>query len=554
MPETLSYADMVEEAAAAAAGKTRRRAGGGGFLAPADRRYPQGFFPGRLPDVDVPSKGGEPFGPLDIAALTTGLGPGVAVPAWATAIMLESMTPAEASARFRSLLPGLPSYASSSPGRILRKTREQGGYTVHLGTGEVPESGLLVGTGPQAKDIGIYQSPVVNPKVSIVTGRPPTAEDLAEHAFRNREQFLRDKYFGTWQSPEGATYLDVTRRFEPDEIRQATKFGERLNQREGYNVALGETFPIGNWRDFITTPEFHARMHEMAGQGREYLKAFPTQNWWENLPFRQTYGDELMPNVAGYIAATAPGDAPIRNLQNASEYIRRHIAREPIIQPDWRVPANAVFRNPGSQIGMEASREANLLKASQARDLSGLLTLQREKVQHEGRALLLDPYGVPIDRHWVRLSEAPERGIYASTQEGTIGSRVTSEQPVSPYNALLSEIYVAGDRAGETPGVFSSNVWTGIRNWIQKHNELYGTKFRGSAIPGESKSYADHFTDLKQAVAAEKRMSVKQLERELEKGNANLLSLMLGTPATYAGFLHYTNEREAANQPHRPDL
>src|SRR5262245_18300517 len=37
--------------------------------------------------------------------------------------------------------------------------------------------------------------------------------------------------------------------------------------------------------------------------------------------------------------------------------------------------------------------------------------------------------------------------------------------------------------------IVEKGFWTGIRETIQKTDELYGMKYRGSAIPGESKSY-----------------------------------------------------------------
>jgi hypothetical protein len=46
------------------------------------------------------------------------------------------------------------------------------------------------------------------------------------------------------------------------------------------------------------------------------------------------------------------------------------------------------------------------------------------------------------------------------------------------------------------------------RDTVQRTNKLLGTKYKGSAIPGESKSYADQFEDLRGAVSRRARHSV----------------------------------------------
>ena len=54
-------------------------------------------------------------------------------------------------------------------------------------------------------------------------------------------------------------------------------------------------------------------------------------------------------------------------------------------------------------------------------------------------------------------------------------------------------------------------------------------KFKGSAITGESKSYADLFDDTVAAKAKHLGMDQDKFEHELRKGNTNLLSYVLAT-------------------------
>jgi hypothetical protein len=72
---------------------------------------------------------------------------------------------------------------------------------------------------------------------------------------------------------------------------------------------------------------------------------------------------------------------------------------------------------------------------------------------------------------------------------------------------------------------------------IKNTNELYGTKFKGSAITGESKSYADQFEDLLGRKAAHLGISQPELEKRLAGGDANLLSwLLVTTPAAASAY------------------
>ena len=429
------------------------------------------------------------------------------------------------------VLPKLPAEPAIEPGlarRIVNRTQKQGGYSVDPITGAEPTEGLMMGT---------YRN--TDPRNLVLEGRNLRPGDVQEFARRNLAALTpENRYLGSWRDPEtGKTYLDVSQRFPASDIRPATKFGERSGQISGYNVGAGETFPVGNWPEFIRSPEFHQRMREMEAIGAEYLSKHPTREWWTGEPFARVYGTENMPQSAGFTAATAPNAAPRENLQTMSEYMRRYIRGEPIVQPEWRIPEGMMTRQPGSLIGMEASRVPNLQRAERG----ALEELQRQKVREEALALTGDPNAVVLDRHQARLTEDPTRGIYSSSQEGVVSS--APRKGPTDYDLLKTEFVDEARLRGRDPRDFSADVWTGIRETIKNTSELYGQRFRGSAISGESKSYADHFEDLIADKARHLGITLGELEKRLRGGDANLMSWLLATtPAAYQAYQQWSRE------------
>lgn len=226
--------------------------------------------------------------------------------------------------------------------------------------------------------------------------------------------------------------------------------------------------------------------------------------------------------------------------------MRRQIRGEPIVQPDWRVPEGMMTRQPGGQIGMEESRVPNLMRA-QAGDLNAL---QRAKVREEGLALTGDPNAVVLDRHQARLSEAPARGIFANAQEGVVSS--APKKGPTDYDLLKNEFTIAARNADRTPRDFSADVWTGIRETIKNTSELYGTKYRGASVTGESKSYADHFEDLIRDKAQHLGITPAEMEKRLKGGDANLLSwLAATTPAVYEAYRQWQAPQSGASSSDR---
>ena len=116
------------------------------------------------------------------------------------------------------------------------------------------------------------------------------------------------------------------------------------------------------------------------------------------------------------------------------------------------------------------------------------------------------------------------------------------------YRAVQDQVGLAAQRAGRDVRDYSADVWTGIRETVHKNHELFGTRYKGSAIHGESKGYADHFNDLLADKAAHLRITPREMEKRLRAGDANLLSVMLSTPAI-AGLLAAQQPGEPASRP-----
>jgi len=416
---------------------------------------------------------------------------------------------------------GLSGHDTTTPRRIQNETRN-GGYSVSLPSGDVPSNGLMMGKYANADP----RNRVLDASAGL------TRDDILEHARVNAKAFSApENHLGTWRDPEtGKIYLDVSRRFEPDEIRKATKFGERTGQLAGWDKGKGAEIPVGNWNEFIRSPEFigpEGRLAQMEKTGAKYLTGHPTGDWWDirGSLMEKIYGKDNLPQVAGYTASTAPVSAPRENIQTMSEYMRRHIKGEPAIQPDWRVPPGMMTRQEGVQIGMEQSRANNLRRSS----LGDYTNLSGKKVGEEGRALMGDPNAVVLDRHQIRVSEDPARGIYASGQPDIVSEK--------NYDALKQAITdYANAHSIKNPNRASADIWTGIRETIKTKSDLFGTKFQGSAVTGDSKSYIDHFDDLINDKAKHLGISRGEMEKRLSSGDANLLSAVLATPVGAAIF------------------
>ena len=412
----------------------------------------------------------------------------------------------------------LGAYPSTTAGRILNETKK-GGYSVHVGTGREPPDGLMA---------GIY--PNTDPRNVVLPGGGLNKKAIEDFAAKNQKALAQDdRYLGTWQDPsDSQVYLDVSRRFEPGEVRPATKFAEKTAQLEIYDAGNGVTLPVGNWKEFIDSPEFTSRLGDMEKIGRKYLKDHAGPEWWDmyGTKFEEIYGAENMRKLAGVLAATSPNSNPRTNIATMSEYMRRIIKSEDMIQPGWRTPADAMTRNEGMQIGMESSRAKNLL-AAEAGDIAAL---RKQKVNNMARALIGDPDAIVLDRHFAKVGEKPKAGVFTNAEVNVIKDKEYDymfdniTQYTKDANASLpkSKHRDARDR--------SADIWTGIRETIQKTGELFGTKYPGASIPGESKAISSVFEDMIKEKAAHLKITVQEMEKRLKSGDAELLSYVLAAP------------------------
>ena len=413
--------------------------------------------------------------------------------------------------------PALGNFETTTAKRILAQTKANGGYTVNLQTGEVPKEGIMM-----------VKYPNEDPRNLIDANVTPR---MLEQWLAKNKTLLRNpnNFLGSWID-NGKTYVGVSQKFDPTQIRQATVAGERTGQLAGWDIGKAEETPVGNWSEWLQGPEFASRVRQMAEQGRLYLAQHPANEWWDlfGSPIEETYGTERMPQAAGYIASTAPNSDPISNLQTASEYMRRFIKGEPTIQPDWRVGdagGPPMTRKPGTQIGMEDTRAGNLELSTQGRykELSG------QKVNAEARALMGDPDAMVFDRWWARLGEKPEMGVFTSGKEDAFRQPTASDP--GGYTHMENVVRPLAGEAGRDPRDFSADVWAGMREQVRNTGELFGQDMRSSQkqiqnVP--SKSYGDLQRDLIVKKANFLGITPQEMMDRLRSGDANLLQWVLG--------------------------
>ena len=464
-----------------------------------------------------------PQSPSDYALMALGgpWGRAAKVGAVGLAALLESLSPAEAG-KIKTLMElGIdPAYIR----RILTQTKEKGGGSFSMTGGPAPTEGRMMGVLPNEHNI------------VVPSGEALKRPELEDYIRRNWEKLqAENRYLGTWRDPKtGMTYVDISERFDPKQLRTATKFGERTGQISGYDIGADKPFPVGNWWEFISSPEYRQRLREMAEEGRSFLAQHPSKEWWDlhGTSLERVYGPENLPAVAGYTAATAPRTKIVPNLRQMTEYMRRQLAGEPVVQPSWRVPEGALSMQPGGQMPLEASRVANLERVRRG----ALGELSSTKVADEAKAFLGDPNVGPIDVHHIRLGEAPERGIYAATQPGEIETTATKAMGVAPYDFQQAQIADEARNQGRTLRDYSADVWTGITETIRRTNQLYGAPFRGSMVGG-GEGYADQFSKILEQAAKKLGMDQDKLEHQLRSGDSSLLSwLLVSSPAFYAAY------------------
>lgn len=455
---------------------------------------------------------------------------------------------------------------------------ERGGYSVQPKTGVVVE--------PGTKDaVMVGRFPNSSGRTMSIPADRFSEKDVDAFKRTNRDIFEKDPtaHIGGWLEKDQngrplQVYLDVAQRH--DTVRAATKFGEQQNpgalakpwsakqkaegiprqwtptglvrdpetgawpqaQKAVWHAESGAEPPVGNFSEFVNSPEFQARLHEMAAKGKEAMGP-EFHNWWDITkgPMAEVYGPELVDTVSGLLASTSPQNGPISNTQMASELIRRAIKGEPMVQPNWRAPATAMgdqnigaggfSPKPGAAFPGTNTWANNAQKVIEGRG-SEILS---DKVNDMRRALLGDMDVAVIDRHYAKRAEDPVRGIFTDVMPNKVsGAMETGKREA--YPDIENQVRTAAKSAGVPLSQYSAWVWEGIRDTIRKTGGLYGQVHRSSAVPETTTGFNEIFTDLLQKKANHLKIPVPVLKERLRKGDAELLTALLSTGAGAAAY------------------
>jgi hypothetical protein len=116
---------------------------------------------------------------------------------------------------------------------IIDDTIKDGGTSINL-RGQKPQDGLMVGR--FAND---------DARTMVIEG-DLTPDHINDFISKNSDVLGEpDSHIGTWRNPDdGKTYIDVSRRFAPNQMDEAKAFGQSTNQISGYDVGAGSTFDL----------------------------------------------------------------------------------------------------------------------------------------------------------------------------------------------------------------------------------------------------------------------------------------------------------------------
>lgn len=436
------------------------------------------------------------------------------------------------------IVPG--AFPTTKTNFMRKKAYADEGFSVDMKDGVIPETGIMAGR---------YGN--TDKHTTVIPGWSNlTNSAIDAHIAKNKVQLAqKDMHLGIfWDKEKNAWYLDVSKRHETSAksiekgiedkaaIRKAHYYGQQTEQNSIWDVMMGKGHDIGNWWEFVSSPEFADRLRIMQKVGFDYMKKFNDPVWWDihGTSLERVYGPEMVKKVAGVIGATAPNTSPDRNLRLASEYIRRYLAGEPLRQPKWRNPEQGVFLAEGKKMPMEKTLYPNIKKAIDEE----METMMYEKVRNMAKALYGEKDLAVLDRYWVRAAEKPSntvmkegvevpKEIFASPKEGTMPTDVKNRGP--RYEHVTRAIDKVAKEYNIPLVEFSAQVWTGMREWIRKHGELFGEKYSKGSIQGPSYSFGKLFDDQVAEKAKFLGISVKQMEKRLASGDANLLSLLVST-------------------------
>jgi hypothetical protein len=438
-------------------------------------------------------------------------------------------------------------------------TLDQGGVTIY------PLTGTVEKVGDPGYIVGKYANQ--SGKTAIMPVEAFTPDTVRAYLEQHADTFAKDPELalGAWTEVDEKTgktlaYLDVATK-EPGQ-REASITGARQRQPKGvqrdpetgqwpmpqkaiFDLKAGKTLPIGNLAEFLASEEFQQRLDDMYAAGVPVMRG---KEWW-NLyggPLERVYGEENIRPMAGFLASTSPSAGPVHNLRTASEYMRRWLKGEPLVQQGFRIPETAVgarktslgsvkpgdYSPPGRALPLEMSggRIPNIERVGR----DELEELQLDKVNDMFHALTGHDVGV-YDRRYAKLAEAPERGIFVEREPNVLPGGMDTPS-ISPYAMMENAVRTAAKRNDMPLGVYSSYVWEGIGDTIKRTGELYGTKHPAGSIPESSQGFADIFTTMIAEKAKAWGLSVPEFEARLKRGDAELLGTILATPVGWAAY------------------
>lgn len=103
-------------------------------------------------------------------------------------------------------------------------------------------------------------------------------------------------------------------------------------------------------------------------------------------------------------------------------------------------------------------------------------------------------------------------------------------QKFNQYEELYEVIKEIAMSRNQPVRTFTADVWTGIRETVKETDKLFGEVYKGSAVQGSSAPFHVQFEELIASKAKFVGVSVKEFEKRLRNGDAELLSLMVGAP------------------------
>jgi hypothetical protein len=325
-----------------------------------------------------------------------------------------------------------------------------------------------------------------------------------------------------------------------------------------FNLATFEEPPVGNLAEFLNSPAFQQRLDEMYAAGAPLMQG---QDWWNlyGSSLERVYGRDRIPQLA----ATSNAAPPVHNLRAGSEYMRRLITGEPLIQPEFRNPETAVgsrpgfmggikpgdFNAPGTQMPIEQSRVQNLrriaggqlptvdpMRAAAAATRAEQLQLDKQNDMYY--ALL--GYDVPVmDRRWAKIAKDWPQGIYVAGTKDKVPPGIGKAQ-VSNYALIENAVRTGAPRYGMPVSRFSAIVWEGIGETIKKTGQLFGMTHPAQSIPESSQGFAAIVDRMVAEKAKAWGITVAEMERRLRAGDAELLTALLSTLAGYAAYQLWT--------------